>query len=73
MDSKTWYSPQQMLDMGIATAVAGRSTGDGAQQSVRDGIIRQLLAKPAVPGTPPAGPEKQPSLMQLFGKIMEKA
>lgn len=73
VDSKTWYSPQQMLDMGIATAVAGRSTGDGAQQSVRDGIIRQLLAKPAVPGTPPAGPEKQPSLMQLFGKIMEKA
>lgn len=73
VDSKTWYSPQQMLDMGIATAVTGRSTGDGAQQSVRDGIIRQLLAKSAAPGTPPAGPEKQPCILQLFEKLVEKA
>ena len=73
VDSKTWYSPQQMLDMGIATAVTGRSTGDGAQQSVRDGIIRHLLAKPAVPDTPPAGPEKQPCILQLFEKLVEKA
>lgn len=72
VDSKTWYSPQQMLDMGIATAVTGRSTGDGAQQSVRAGLIRQLLAKPTAPEVAPAKPE-QPSLMQLFGKIMEKA
>lgn len=72
LDSKTWYSPQQMLDMGIATAITGRSTGDGAQQSVRAGLIRQLLVKPAAPEVPPAKPE-QPSLMQLFGKIMEKA
>lgn len=72
IESKTWYSPQQMLDMGIATAVTGRSTGDGAQQSVRDGIIRQLLAKPAAPEVPPAKPE-QPSLMQLLAKHVEKA
>lgn len=72
VDSKTWYSPQQMLDMGIATAVAGRSTGDGAQQSVRDGIIRQLLAKPAAPEVPPAKPE-QPCILQLFEKLVEKA
>ena len=72
LDSKTWYSPQQMLDMGIATAITGKSDAAGAQQSVRDGIIRQLLAKPAAPEVPPAKPE-QPSLMQLFGKIMEKA
>lgn len=71
VDSKTWYSPQQMLDMGIATAVAGRSTGDGAQQSVRDGIIRQLLAKPAAPEVPPAKPE-QPCILQLFEKLVEK-
>lgn len=73
LDSKTWYSPQQMLDMGIATAVTGKSTGDGAQQSVRAGLVRQLLAKPAVPGTPPAGPEKQPCILQLFEKLAEKA
>ena len=72
VDSKTWYSPQQMLDMGIATAVTGRSTGDGAQQSVRDGIIRQLLAKSAAPAVPPVKPE-QPSLMQLLAKHVEKA
>ena len=72
VDSKTWYSPQQMLEMGIATAVTGRSTGDGAQQSVRAGLIRQLLAKPTAPEVAPEKPE-QPSLMQLFGKIMEKA
>lgn len=72
IESKTWYSPQQMLDMGIATAVTGRSTGDGAQQSARTAVIRQLLVKPDAPEVPPAKPE-QPSLMQLFGKIMEKA
>lgn len=72
VDSKTWYSPQQMLEMGIATAITGRSSDDGAQQSVRAGLIRQLLVKPAAPEVPPAKPE-QPSLMQLFGKIMEKA
>ena len=72
VDSKTWYSPQQMLDMGIATAITGHSSDDGAQQSVRAGLIRQLLVKPAAPEVPPAKPE-QPSLMQLFGKIMEKA
>lgn len=72
LDSKTWYSPQQMLDMGIATAVTGRSTGDGAQQSVRAGLIRQLLAKPTAPEVAPAKPE-QPSLMQLLAKHVEKA
>lgn len=72
VDSKTWYSPQQMLEMGIATAVTGRSSDDGAQQSVRAGLIRQLLAKPTAPEVAPEKPE-QPSLMQLFGKIMEKA
>lgn len=72
VDSKTWYSPQQMLDMGIATAVTGRSTGDGAQQSVRAGLIRQLLAKSAAPAVPPVKPE-QPSLMQLLAKHVEKA
>lgn len=72
LDSKTWYSPQQMLDMGIATAITGRSTGDGAQQSVRAGLIRQLLAKPTAPEVAPAKPE-QPSLMQLLAKHVEKA
>lgn len=72
LDSKTWYSPQQMLDMGIATAITGKSDAAGAQQSARTAVIRQLLVKPDAPEVPPAKPE-QPSLMQLFGKIMEKA
>ena len=72
LDSKTWYSPQQMLDMGIATAITGKSDAAGAQQSVRAAVIRQLLAKPAAPAVPPAKPE-QPSLMQLLAKHVEKA
>ena len=72
LDSKTWYSPQQMLDMGIATAITGKSDAAGAQQSVRAGIIRQLLAKSAAPAVPPVKPE-QPSLMQLLAKHVEKA
>lgn len=72
LDSKTWYSPQQMLDMGIATAITGKSDAAGAQQSARTAVIRQLLARPAAQAVPPAKPE-QPSLMQLFGKIVEKA
>ena len=72
LDSKTWYSPQQMLDMGIATAITGKSDAAGAQQSARAAVIRQLLAEPAAPNTPPAQPE-QPSLMQLLAKHVEKA
>ena len=73
VDSKTWYSPQQMLDMGIATAITGRSSDDGAQQSVRAAVIRQLLAEPAVPDTPPAQPAQPSIIMQLLAKHVEKA
>lgn len=72
LDSKTWYSPQQMLDMGIATAITGKSGAAGAQQSARAAVIRQLLAKSAAPAVPPVKPE-QPSLMQLLAKHVEKA
>ena len=72
LDSKTWYSPQQMLDMGIATAITGKSGAAGAQQSARTAVIRQLLAKSAAPAVPPVKPE-QPSLMQLLAKHVEKA
>lgn len=72
LDSKTWYSPQQMLDMGIATAITGKSDAAGAQQSARTAVIRQLLAKSAAPAVPPVKPE-QPSLMQLLAKHVEKA
>ena len=73
VDSKTWYSPQQMLDMGIATAITGRSSDDGAQQSARAAVIRQLLAKPAAPDTPPAQPAQPSIIMQLLAKHVEKA
>lgn len=72
LDSKTWYSPQQMLDMGIATAITSKSDAAGAQQSARTAVIRQLLAKSAAPAVPPVKPE-QPSLMQLLAKHVEKA
>lgn len=72
IESKAWYSPQQMLDMGIATAVTGKSDAAGAQQSARTAVIRQLLAKSAAPAAPPVKPE-QPSLMQLLAKHVEKA
>ena len=73
LDSKTWYSPQQMLDMGIATAITGKSGAAGAQQSARAAVIRQLLAKPAVPDTPPAQPAQPSIIMQLLAKHVEKA
>lgn len=72
IESKAWYSPQQMLDMGIATAITGKSDAAGAQQSARTAVIRQLLAKSAAPAVPPVKPE-QPSLMQLLAKHVEKA
>lgn len=73
LDSKTWYSPQQMLDMGIATAITGKSGAAGAQQSARVAVIRQLLAEPAVPDTPPAQPAQPSIIMQLLAKHVEKA
>ena len=73
LDSKTWYSPQQMLDMGIATAITGKSDAAGAQQSARAAVIRQLLTKPAAPDTPPAQPAQPSIIMQLLAKHVEKA
>ena len=73
LDSKTWYSPQQMLDMGIATAITGKSDAAGAQQSARTAVIRQLLAKSAAPAVPPVKPEQPSIIMQLLAKHVEKA
>ena len=73
LDSKTWYSPQQMLDMGIATAITGKSDAAGAQQSARAAVIRQLLAGPAAPDVPPAKSAQPSIIMQLLAKHVEKA
>lgn len=85
IDSKTWYSPAQILDLGIATSVSGRSQRPGLQQSVREMVIKQLLGtnpSPVFQGAtpPPAAQQTQsppktehPSLMQMLASITEKA
>lgn len=77
IDSKTWYTPAQMLDMGIATAVTGRSMIPGLQQSVREMVVKQLITPgDALQGkTPPPAPAKteHPSLMQMLASVTEKA
>lgn len=70
--SKTWYTPEAVLDMGLATSIQKGRSSEEASQSVRDLVIRQMLV---IPGTPPKEPPKEPpeppknSLLSLFSKI----
>lgn len=70
--SKTWYTPEAVLDMGLATGIQKGRSSEEASQSVRDLVIRQMLV---IPGTPPKEPPKKPpeppknSLLNLFSKI----
>lgn len=85
IDSKTWYSPAQILDLGIATSISGRSRIPGLQQSVREMVIKQLLGTnpppvfrgatppPAAQQTPPPPKIERPSLMQMLASVTTKA
>lgn len=72
INSKTWYNPEEILEMGLATSIQKGQRGEEAAQSVRDTIIRQMLVKPApVPPKPPNEPTEPPknNLMSLFAKL----
>lgn len=72
INSKTWYSPEAVLEMGLATSIQKGARGDEATQSVHDMLIRQTLAvlSPA-PKKPPQEPLAPPqnNLMSLFSKL----
>lgn len=67
LNSKTWYTPEEVLEMGLATSIQKRSKSADAIQSVRDTIIRQMLTAPKQE-RPPKEPPKQ-TLLQLFEKL----
>lgn len=72
INSKTWYNPEEILEMGLATSIQKGQRGEEAAQSVRDTIIRQVLVRPAsVPPKPPDEPTEPPknNLMSLFAKL----
>lgn len=69
INSKTWYAPAAVLEMGLATSIQKQQAETDAAQSVRDTIIRQMLL---VPGTPPKEePEEPPqnNLLGIFAKL----
>ena len=72
INSKTWYSPEAVLEMGLATSIQKGARGDEATQSVHDMLIRQTLAVPSPgpkksPQEPPAPPQN--NLLSLFSKL----
>lgn len=72
INSKTWYSPEAVLEMGLATSIQKSARGDEATQSVHDMLIRQTLAVPSTapkkpPQEPPAPPQN--NLLSLFSKL----
>lgn len=72
INSKTWYSPEAVLEMGLATSIQKGARGDEATQSVHDMLIRQTLAVPSpAPKKPPQEPPAPPqnNLMSLFSKL----
>ena len=72
INSKTWYSPEAVLEMGLATSIQKGVRGDEATQSVHDMLIRQTLAVPSpAPKKPPQEPPAPPqnNLLSLFSKL----
>ena len=72
ISSKTWYSPEAVLEMGLATSIQKGARGDEATQSVHDMLIRQTLAVPSpAPKKPPQEPPAPPqnNLLSLFSKL----
>ena len=72
INSKTWYSPEAVLEMGLATSIQKGARGDEATQSVHDMLIRQTLAVPSpAPKKPPQEPPAPPknNLLSLFSKL----
>lgn len=67
VNSKTWYAPEAVLEMGLATSIQKQSDSKTALQSVRSLIVRQMLAAPAPPAKKPE--EKKSTLFELFAKI----
>lgn len=67
INSKTWYAPEAVLEMGLATSIQKQSNSKAALQSVRGLIVRQMLAVPAPPAKKPE--EKKSTLFELFAKI----
>lgn len=67
INSKTWYAPEAVLEMGLATSIQKQSDSKTALQSVRSLIVRQMLAVPAPPVKKPE--EKKSTLFELFEKI----
>lgn len=67
INSKTWYAPEAVLEMGLATSIQKQSNSKAALQSVRGLIVRQMLAVPAPPAKKPE--EKNFTLFELFAKI----
>ena len=66
INSKTWYAPEAVLEMGLATSIQKQSDSKTALQSVRSLIVRQMLA---VPAPPAKKPEEKNTLFELFAKI----
>lgn len=72
INSKTWYSPEAVLEMGLATSIQKGARGDEATQSVHDMLIRQTLDVPSpVPKKSPQEPPAplQNNLLSLFSKL----
>lgn len=67
LNSKTWYSPEEVLELGLATSIQKQSDPSGAIQSVRDTVIRQMLTAPKQEKPPKEPPKK--TLLRLFEKL----
>ena len=67
INSKTWYAPEAVLEMGLATSIQKQNDSKTALQSVRSLIVRQMLAVPAPPAKKPE--KKKYTLFELFAKI----
>lgn len=64
INSKSWYSPETMLEKGIVTSIRKAESSSGVAQSAQELIVQQLLSLPAEPPAP-----AKLSLMQMLCNV----
>lgn len=65
MDKETWITPDEALDMGFATEIAGKKAKQKASQSARESIYRALTRASVSDAKEEKNESKEPELDEL--------
>lgn len=69
MDHETWLTPQEALELGVATAII-QDEAPKAQQSVKKALLQRVTAPMSKAEPPEKEPKTKPSIMEMLTKTV---